>query len=301
MTALKEMEETIMEDLLRPIYQEWASRRDTLGILMIEKKVNNSAVTDTFDTVLLIVTIDGNAPVFIKHYALGEEKAALYAVSEAKLNEWLLLGSHRKVIDWIFSGKVLFDRNDYIHHLRNRMKEFPAETRQLKMGLEFAKLIRRYMDGRALFNAGQLLDAYNHVIHALHHLARLAVIEQGFYPEVTVWDQVKQIDAQIYKLYEELVSSEEPLQKRLELLFLASEFLIHSRISSGAAHLCKVLGEKEGAWSIAELVQHPELSPYSVDLIIMLEYLVEKKVLSVEEIPTKSRHIYHRCYSIQNK
>jgi hypothetical protein len=295
------MEETMMEDLLRPIYQEWASRRDTLGILMIEKKGNNAAVTDTFDKILLVVATDGDVPVFVKHYALGEEKAALYAVSEAKLNEWLLFGSHRKVIDWIFNGKILFDRNDYIHHLRNRMKEFPSETRQLKMGLEFAKLIRRYMDGRTFFDAGQLLDAYNHVIHALHHLARLAVIEQGFYPEVTVWDQVKQMDAQIYKLYEELVSSEEPLQKRLELLFLASEFLIHSRISSGAAHLCKVLGEKEGAWSIAEIVEHPELSPYSVDLIIMLEYLVEKKVLSVEEIPTKSRHIYHRCYSIQNE
>lgn len=298
---MKEMEETIMEDLIRPIYQEWASHRNTLGILMIEKKANNSAVTDTFHIVLLVVTTNMAPPIFVKHYVSGEEKAALYVVDETKLNEWLLLGSHRKIIDWIFNGKILFDRNDYIYQLRNRMKEFPEEMRQLKMGIEFAKLIRRYMDGKAFFEADQLLDAYNHVIHALHHLARLAVIEQGFYPEVTVWNQIKQMDAQIYKLYEELVSSEEPLQKRLELLFLASEFLIHSRIPSGAAHLFKVLREKEGAWSIAEIMQHPELSSYSVDLIIMLEYLVEKKVLFVEEVPTKSRHIYHRYYSLQNK
>ena len=276
---MKEMEETIMEDLIRPIYQEWASHRNTLGILMIEKKGNNSAATDTFHIVLLVVTTDMTPPIFMKHYVSGEEKAALYAIDETKLNEWILFGSHRKVIDWIFNGKILFDRNDYIYQLRHRMKEFPEETRQLKMGIEFAKLVRRYMDGKAFFEADQLLDAYNHVIHALHHLARLAVIEQGFYPEVTVWSQVKQIDAQIYKLYEELISSEEPLQKRLELL----------------------LREKEGAWSIAEIVQHPELSSYSVDLIIMLEYLVEKKVLSVEEAPTKSSHIYHRYYSLQNE
>ena len=290
-----------MEDLIRPIYQQWASRRNTLGILLIEKKANKSAVTDTFHFVLLVVVADMNPPIFMKHYASGKEKAALYVVDETKLNEWLLLGNHRKAIDWIFNGKILFDRNEYIHQLRNRMTEFPKEIRQLKMGLEFVKLVRRYMDGKAFFEANQLLDAYHHVIHALHHLARLAVMEQGFYPEVTVWNQVKQIDVQIYKLYEELVSSEEPLPKRLELLFLASEFLIHSRISSGTAHLCNVLREKEGAWSIAEMVQHPKLASYSVDLIIMLEYLVERKILYVKEAPTKSPHIYHRYYSLKNE
>lgn len=44
-----------MEDLIRPIYQERASHRNTLGILMIEKKFNNSAITDTFDVVLLVI------------------------------------------------------------------------------------------------------------------------------------------------------------------------------------------------------------------------------------------------------
>ena len=101
------------------------------------------------------------------------------------------------------------------------------------MGLEFAKLIRRYMDGRAFFNNHHYLDAYNHIVHSLHHLARLSVIEKGFHPEVKVWNQVKQIEPEIYKLYDELVNSEEDLGKCLELLFLASDFLIHSRIEIG--------------------------------------------------------------------
>ena len=57
----------------------------------------------------------------------------------------------------------------------------------------------------------------------------VAVIENGLFPEVTVWSQVKKIDPAIYKLYEELIISDEPLEKRLELLFLASEFFIHNR------------------------------------------------------------------------
>ncbi|QIZ66650.1 nucleotidyltransferase-like protein [Geobacillus subterraneus] len=288
-----------MEELLRPIYQEWASRCNTRGILLIEKTAGHATVTDTFDVVLLVIVDSQSEPLYLKHYSVSGEKAAHYAVNERKLNEWFVLGSHRKAIDWVFNGKIVFDRNDYVWQLRQRLEQFPPKERRLKMGLEFAKLIRRYTDGKALFTARHWLDSYNHMMHALHHLARLTVIEHGLYPEVTVWNQVKQMDGQIYKLYEELVGSEEPLPKRLELLLLASEFLIHSFIVSGSSHLCEVLKEKSGAWSIEEMTRHPQFAPYSVDLAIMLEYLVERKVLTAVEVPTKGNRMFERYYILQ--
>ncbi|PMY00971.1 hypothetical protein C1Y18_34915, partial [Pseudomonas sp. MPR-R5A] len=90
---------------------------------------------------------------------------------------------------------------------------------------------------------------------SLHHLARLTIIENGFHPEVTVWNQVRQMEPEIMKLYEELVQSHEPLEKRLELLFLASEFLIHSRTRLGANHLLDILADKE-VWTIQDIIQH---------------------------------------------
>ncbi len=140
-----------MEDLIRPIYQEWASHRNTLGILMIEKKANNSAVTDTFHIVLLVVTTNMAPPIFVKHYVSGEEKAALYVVDETKLNEWLLLGSHRKIIDWIFNGKILFDRNDYIYQLRNRMKEFPGRDAAIKNGDRICQINSQIYGRKGIF------------------------------------------------------------------------------------------------------------------------------------------------------
>ncbi len=288
-----------MEQFLRPICQEWTNRSDTHGILMIEKAVCHTAVTDTFDAVLLVIVDSQSEPVCLKHYSFGAEKAALYVVNEQKLNEWLVLGAPRKAIDWVFNGKVIFDRNDYIWQLRQRLEQFPPRERQRKMGIEFAKLIRRYIDGKELFMARHWLDSYNHMVQALHHLARLTVIEYGLYPEVTVWSQVKKMNGQIYKLYEELVGSEEPLPKRLELLLLASEFLIHSSVAAGSIHLCEVLKEKEGAWSIAEMACHPQLAPYSVDLSIMVEYLVERKVLAAVKGPTRGSGITERYYIVQ--
>ncbi|NHM33289.1 nucleotidyltransferase-like protein [Neobacillus terrae] len=289
-----------MEDILRPIYQERASQLNTLGVLLIEKKQKSYYTTDSFDAVLLLIVKEADQPLFIKHYAYNDKKAAMHIVSEAQLNEWLMLGSNRKIFEWLNDSKVLFDRNEYVSRLKTELREFPFYGRKLKMGIEFAKLIRRYVDGRALFENRQYLDAYNHVVHSLHHLARLSVIENGFHSELTVWQQVKQIEPEIFKLYEELVNSEESLEKRLELLFLASEFLIHSRTHMGAAHLLEILEGRE-YWSFDQMMSEAEVLPYSVDLEVLVEFLVEKHFIEVVNVETKGQGIYHRYYCVGEK
>ncbi len=290
-----------MEDVLRPIYQERASHPQTLGILMIEKGSDYSPETDLFDVVLFVIVREGKEPIFIKHYAFEEKSASLHIVDERQVKEWVLLGSNRKVMNWLLNGKVLFDRNEYIEQWRQRLLQFPVDERKVKMGIEFAKLVRRYIEGRSFFEKDQWLDAYNHVLHALHHLARLSIIENGFYPEVTVWNQVKHIEPQIHKLYAELVGSEEPLDKRLQLLFLASDFFIHSKLKQGVSHLIHVLQKKKTSWSMAELLDEQELAVYGVDLAILLEFLVEKHILSVEKIATKGQGVFHRHYMVEKK
>ncbi|MGG3467716.1 nucleotidyltransferase-like protein [Neobacillus pocheonensis] len=289
-----------MEDILRPIYQERASQLNTLGVLLVEKRQKSSQTTDSFDAILLIIVKEAEQPIFIKHYTYDHKKAAMHVITEEKLQEWLLFGSNRKIFEWLHNAKIIFDRNEYVENLKTELREFPFNGRKIKMGLEFAKLIRRYVDGKALFENKQFLDAYNHVVHSLHHLARLEVIENGLHPELTVWHQVKQIEPEIFKLYEELVNSEETLEKRLELLFLASEFMIHSRTNIGAAHLLEVLGTKD-YWLFNEIMSEQELRPYSVDMSVMLEYLLEKHLLEVVNIETKGQGVFHRCYRVNKK
>jgi hypothetical protein len=286
-----------MKDILRPIYQERASQSNTLGVLMIEKKQKSSHTTDTFDVILLIIVKEADQPLLIKHYNYNDNKAAMHIITEGQLKEWLLLGTNRKIFEWLDNAKVLFDRNEYIANLKTELREFPFNGRKIKMGLEFAKLIRRYVDGKALFENKQFLDAYNYVVHSLHHLARLAVIENGLHPELTVWHQVKMIEPEIVKLYEELVNSEETIEKRLELLFLASEFMIHSRTNVGAAHLLEVLSSKDH-WTFNEIQNEKELLPYSVDMSVLIEYLIEKGLVDVVSVETKGQGIYHRCYRV---
>ncbi|MEI4770147.1 nucleotidyltransferase-like protein [Psychrobacillus sp. FJAT-51614] len=287
-----------MEALLRPIYQERASDPNTLGIIFVEKREEVSPITDTFDSILFILTRDGEQPIFTKHYTFNDKKAAMHVITEKQLKKWLLLGTNPKLVDWLINGRVIFDRNEYIEELKKELQEFPINGRKVRMGIEFAKLSKRYLESKHFFEQLNYLDAYNHIVESLHHLARLAVFEHGLHPEVMVWKQVKQLDPSIYKLYDELVSSEETIEKRLELLFLASEFLIHSRIKEGAQHILDVLASKE-FWTIQEIHEQEELKNYSVDLEVFIEFLVEKGFILIEKQPTKSNEIMHRYYKVR--
>ncbi|MBE1555845.1 nucleotidyltransferase-like protein [Sporosarcina limicola] len=286
-----------MEQVLRPIYQERASFPETLGVILVEKRGEGDPVTDTFDAILLIITTNEEIPIVTKHYTDGNGKAAMHIISEKQLKKWLLLGSKRKVVDWLFYGKVYFDRNEFVEQLRAELQEYPFFGRKMKMGLELSRLVRGYMEGKTYFEQENYMDAYHHVVKSLHHLARLAVIESGLFPEVTVWSQVKKIDPAIYKLYEELILSDEPLEKRLELLFLASEFLIHNCTADGARHMMDVMATKE-IWTIQELHEHEEIRMYSIDLEVFIEFLVDKGCIEVVQSDSKNEFIFHRDYKV---
>lgn len=288
-----------MEQVLRSIYQERASNPETLGVILIEKREEEDPITDTFDALLLIITANNETPVFTKHYTSGSRKAAMHVVSEKQLRKWLHIGSNRKVVDWLFYGKVYFDRNEYVEKLKKELREFPNLGRKIKMGLEFSNLVRAYIEGKSFYEQKNYMDAYNYVVNSLHHLARLAVIDKGFFPEVMVWSQVKKIDPAIYKLYEELITSDEPLGKRLELLFLASDFFIHNRTTDGIEHILEVMSTKE-QWEIQELHECNELQMYSTNLELFIEFLIEKGFIIIVQNESKNNLISHRYYKVAN-
>lgn len=286
-----------MEQVLRSIYQERASDSDTLGVILIDKREEDDPITDTFDTLLLIITADEEMPIYTKHYTAGNLKAAMHVISEKQLQKWLLIGSKRKVVDWLLNGKIYFDRNEYVENLKRQLREFPYYGQQIKMGLAFSKLVRAYIEGKSSFDRENYMDAYNDVVNSLHCLARLAIIEKGLVPEVTIWSQVKKIDPSIYKLYEELIMSDELLEKRLELLFLASDFFIHNRTAKGAEHILAVMSHKE-QWEIQELHEHEELKMYSTDLEVFIEFLIERGFIKTVRLESKNNLIYHRSYKV---
>ncbi|WP_404451479.1 nucleotidyltransferase-like protein [Virgibacillus necropolis] len=289
-----------MEDLLRPIYQERASDLDTLGILLIEKTRPNSPLTDNFDVILLIIVDNEDQPWHVKHYEFDDKIAALHVVREDLLMQWIDTSTYRRAVEWVIYGKVIFDRNEYISSLKEQLRSFPSIKRDLRKAIEFGKLVRSYSEAKDLYETMHYKDSYSRMLHSLHYLARLAVIEKGFHPEVTVWKQVRQIDPEVYKLYEELIQSSEEIEKRVQLMILAIDFVISNRARYSAKHLLDIMSEREGSWSYSELKTHPSLVPYGLDLTAIVSYLSEKNIIKTERVETKGVGVYQRKYMVNS-
>ena len=286
---------------LRPIYQERASDSNTLGVILVEKIDSVSPITDNFDTVLFIITKDNEKPIFTKHYSFdNNKKAVMHTITEKQIQKWLIVGYNKKIVDWLFYGKVLFDRNEYVDTLKKNLKNYPFEGRQVKLGIEFAKMIRRYEESKVSFDARDYFDAYNHMIEVLHHLARQTIIQQGRYPEVTVWNQLKGYNVEVYNLYEKFITSHKEIKERLLEIFDIIKMLIEESVEESAQHLLEVMKQK-AHWSVQQLHEDEELNVYSVNLEFFVEFLVEKGYIEIDRIETKSPGVFHRYYTVKKK
>ncbi|MDV6379283.1 nucleotidyltransferase-like protein [Sporosarcina sp. GW1-11] len=286
-----------MEQMLRPVYQERASLSETLSVLLIGNQREDDPITDTFDEILLIITSNNDVRIQTKHYSDGQRKAAMHIISEQQLLHWLLVGTNKKIIDWLILGKIYFDRDEYAERLKQRLSEEPLFGKGIKMGMELAKMIRAYNEGKIHFERKQYMDSNLYAITSLHHLARMVAIKHNTLPENTVWSQMKKIDHAVYKLYDELIGSEEELEKRLDLVFLASEFFIHNYTNEASEHLLEILSRKS-SWTIQELHEQDELSLYSSDLEFFIEYLIDKRLIETTNVKSKNEFLFHREYRI---
>lgn len=286
-----------MEHILRPIYQERASDSNTLGAILMEKVDELSPTTDNIDSILLIIVAEAELPIFTKHYTYNNHNAAMHIVTEKQLRKWLLLGTNKKLINWVADGRVLFDRNEFVYKLREQMRNNPRYGRNIKMGIEFAKLLRRYQESKVSFDMEDYLDANFQMIETLNHLARLSIIEEGGYPETKVWEQIRLYNADVYKLYEQFVIGKESLQHKLQNMINETESLVRTKVEESSKHIVNVMSNKD-KWSIQELHEQEELKDYSVNLEVFIEYLIDKGYIDIERVFTKTDNVYHRYYKV---
>lgn len=141
---------------------------------------------------------------------------------------------------------------------------------------EFARFLHMYVKSKRYLEAGYTMDAYNCVLMALYHWARIEVGEAGCFPNPAVWEQVKSLNTPVHKLYEELTVSKETLDQRVELILLACEFALMSKMSDCCRLLLEILGSRKESWSIKELLQHSGLSQLGAELPLVLRKLVSR-------------------------
>lgn len=268
-----------MEHIKAHFADSYRDEPNVVGLAVIENPYPYNPLIDGLDSLVLVVAEGNKARNETEHVQIAGQRVMIRTIDSISLNEWLAGGENRNIIEWLVRGEILVDRDGYLSSVRERLLQFPETMREQKQFTEFTGFLRTYLQAKQDLLDGNLLDAYSHVLTALHHWAHIVLIEEGRHPELTVWKQLKRVHPGIYKLYEELTVSPETLEQRVQLVMLGCEFSIMSKMKTSCALLFKILGSREEPWSIAELQSHSSINVLHVDLSLVLQKLVKREYI----------------------
>ncbi|MGO4270473.1 nucleotidyltransferase-like protein [Paenibacillus sp. TAF58] len=250
-----------------------------ISVMAVDNPKQLPSLTDGFDTLLLIVTNDLSLNNHTTNYIRDDSRIQERWVDPSSIEQWIRHGSNRNILHWLLKGEILLDQDTYLEGLRHRILEFPGDLREHKLLVEFSHFLRKYLQSKEYILDEHLLDAYNNILEALHHWARIVIIEDGYHPEITVWRQIRAINPGVYKLYEELTMSKETLKQRVQLVLLACEFSVMSKMERCCEAFIQILRENEQPLSTDELQQHSQLVELRAELPLLLNKLVKKGLI----------------------
>lgn len=269
-------------------YKKWIDelreQEQVLSLIEVKSPELFAPVAGGMDLLLLVIYRD-ETKWTVLNLNMDGMRVQVRFVSLAQLEEAVFKRLDKNLITWLQEGEVLVDKQDKIETLKTAFFELTQDIYEQKLFVEFALFLNKYMESKQYLKLDHDLDSFNSVLQAIHHWARIQIIKHGMVPELTVWKQVKSIDPAIYKLYEELVSTEEPLNKRIELVLLASEFSVLSEIEHSTRFLVSIIKEREEPWGIEELMNHPRLKDHSLDLTLVLEKMVNRSLIKAVSVP----------------
>ncbi|GMK42129.1 hypothetical protein PCCS19_51880 [Paenibacillus sp. CCS19] len=268
-----------MEHIKQHFIDCYSADNGLISLAAIENPVRYNPLIDGHDLLLLVVTEESSRVGRTEHLRIEGERVLVRTVDPEMLRRWIYGGENRSIIQWLARGQLLIDRDDYLLNIRNDLMQFPDLWREQRLLVEFTAYIRTYLQTKQDIQDGNLLDAYTSILSGLHYWAHIALIEEGQHPELTVWRQIRRVHPGIYKLYEELTTSAETLEQRVQLVLLACEFTVMSKMKSCCSLLLRTLASREEPWSIMELQHHPNFCDLHVDLSLVLQKLVNRSYI----------------------
>lgn len=251
----------------------FGSEPGVIGLLLIPSPY--TGLSGEAEQLMLVIHDEPNWLGEPEQWLLGDSRIVVRRATPDMLEQWVLNGD-RSGVKSLIQGEVLLDRTGFLGQLRNRLEKWPTLLREQKLLCEFSRFILAYMSAKRDMQNGQILDAYSHVLSSLHYWAHVALVEQGMLPELTVWEQMRSVNPGIYKLFEELTTSPETLEQRVQLVVLACEFSLQTKMQTSCALLIQLLGSRNEPWSVAELRQNSKLRGLPLDLPLLLRKLVQR-------------------------
>lgn len=267
-----------MKHIKQHFIETYRTQPDLICLAAIENPYPYNPLIEGLDLLLLVIQ-ENNSTHETQHIQLYGMRILIRTLTADELEKWVACRENRNIIQWIVRGEILLERDNYLTNIRERLMLFPNEMREQKRFAEFSGFLRTYLQAKQDLEDDNVLDAHSNVLAALHHWARIVLIEEGHHPELTVWRQIRCVHPGVYKLYEELTVSPESLDQRVKLVMLACEFTVMNKMKGCCSLLFDVMEGREEPWSIVELQNEPSIEMLHVDLSLIVHKLVKRSYI----------------------
>ncbi|MCM3749060.1 nucleotidyltransferase-like protein [Paenibacillus pasadenensis] len=268
-----------MEILNKQVSSLIEQEEDVIGLVAVRDPYPFQRQLEGLDVLLLVVSETACNSSSIEHRRMDGQHVMIQRVARDLLLNWIKNSRHRDVMEWILRGDIIYDPEDVIERLKSDVRIYSDELMNRKLLVEYSQFLHSFLLAKQNIEDGFLLDAHNHIIKTLNHYAHLELIEAGRHPEPSVWRQMRRFHPGIYKLYEELSTSPETLEQRIQLVLLACEFSMMSKMKSSCTLIFQIMGSRDEPWSMSELSRHPALSDLPIDLSLLLQKSVQRGYL----------------------
>lgn len=268
--------------------------KDAIGAIAYRNKDQTvyGSIIDDFQTNIVVVYEGEVDEPYIQHFMVRDEHCQIMNVAMEDFRKELLNGTHKVLLKCLLEGDIIKDSDDRLYSMRRDFLTFEEPIRERKLFIGYANFLQKYVDAKMLMKEERLLDAYFCTLEGLHHWAELELLERGIHPNTAVWDQVTGLNTPVRKLYEELTASTETLGQRIELVLLACDFSMVSKLEHCAAPLLRLLRSRRSPWTMQELMLHPELEALRSVMPIVLRQLIYRSIVK-EAAVWKEARAYH--------
>ncbi|USG64712.1 nucleotidyltransferase-like protein [Brevibacillus ruminantium] len=215
----------------------------------------------------------------VRQLLTKEEIILEQQISVWELEKGMVHGLDENLVTWILRGEVVWDKNEYLARLRQRLHRLPESLQKRMLCREYSRVLHAFQETRDFLQEGMILDAYHSLFKALYAWAKWIVYHAGEQPESAIWSQVKNLDPSLYKLYEELTINHEELEKRVELILLPLDFFLSSRLKESVRYLIEVMETRTTPWKLSELAEHTSIARYGIETSLLIEKMVQKSLL----------------------
>lgn len=272
--------------MIEPLALKYKLNNQIEGVLVVQPGKENPPMYDGADKLLFIVS-NGNLRncKSIIHYIKDGKRIQERWINIEEMKVFLFTNSYIEIRNSLLKGEIILDRYGNLGGLRQTLLDLPEQIREWQLFVEFAQFLNEYVQGKRYSLQGQQMDSYQHILEALRHWAQIVLIEEGEHTDLGIWGRIKQVNPGVYKLYEELTMSKETIKQRVELVLLACEFSVMSKMEKCCKPLLALMEERQETWSMTELQQLTDLQEVRNLIPIVVHKLVKRGLIEEVFVP----------------